>query len=573
MGLWLKIILIVGPLLLGTYVSTVKKITRKTKVIVWIVCLIICISGVSLSVKEKVEKEKESKVINYYQDLIEKQELYHKNLPQDYINEILGEKNPLLKHFFLSGLMEEKGEKAIEQFKKSLSYSKATEEVKIAANILIGDCYYRLSYLKEAEKYYKEALNISKRVKDKSGVLQERAIALCKLGIIYLDLDKPDKALEYFKETLKIDKKIGEVGRVGGASCRIGDTTILYYLYYGYEGIIATALCDIGMIYSNLDKSDKALKYLNKALEIDKLIKHEPGVAAVLFHKGITYGKLDKFDRALDCLKEALEIDIRIGDRLRIEEALSYINFIEEKRLSEENIARIEKRGAQIADYERAVIKAKDLLLARNPDKKKAKIYIAINDDEGWTVYFGEILRDKNQFKVASTYSCPSRSFEKMEAGQNIKFKSKTILQLAKAVKLTLQSIKAEFSEYNVKVFREKNGLITVYLTPKNENPNVILIGGDVKLSVSSDGTEILRTTMLHKSVLEIPFPGEDSRTFHTHVLSDLPTETDVALILLNPQFAPHLIIGQKWMSEIDANGKINFQNVEKNIKTEDFSK
>lgn len=35
MGFLFEIVLIVGPILLGTYLSTIKKVTRKSRFIVW----------------------------------------------------------------------------------------------------------------------------------------------------------------------------------------------------------------------------------------------------------------------------------------------------------------------------------------------------------------------------------------------------------------------------------------------------------------------------------------------------------------------------------------------------------
>ena len=209
MNLGLNIVLIVGPLVLGTYLSTLN-IPIIPKIIIWIICLFICFCGVYKAIKEKKEEEKEAKNKGYYHQLQERQELYARGLPIPYING-LGE-NPLLEHFFNEGQKYEeksKFKKAIEEYKKCLSHPKATEENKVAANVFIGNCYHALSGLKEAEKYYKEALKISKRVKDRSERLRGRSAALGNIGLIYQDLGKPEEALKYHKEALEIFKCIG----------------------------------------------------------------------------------------------------------------------------------------------------------------------------------------------------------------------------------------------------------------------------------------------------------------------------------------------------------------------------
>jgi hypothetical protein len=177
-----------------------------------------------------------------------------------------------------------------------------------------------------------------------------------------------------------------------------------------------------------------------------------------------------------------------------------------------EEIAKIEKRGKEIADYERSSVGITDLLLSRATD-------------------------------------------------------------------LALKNIEPEIiqsSTYNPIVIREKDGTITVYLLPVNQEPNVTLIGGDFRISISGDITKVLNKEKLHNAILKVPLelkPGQEpAGAFHTHVMNDLPTETDVALILLNPKLAPHYIAGPKLMSRIDADGKITIMGrTEEILKNKEF--
>ncbi|GAH47290.1 unnamed protein product [marine sediment metagenome] len=206
MNLWLNIVLIVGPLLLGTYLSTVQEITGSVKMAVWIVCLFICISGVYRVIRERDRENKE----RYYHQLQQRQELYSRGLSTSYING-LGE-NPVLQYSFNMGQRYQKESKyneAIEEYEKCLFHPEATKENKVAANILIGNCYYGSSKLKEAEKRYKKALSVSKRVKDKTEKLQGKVVALGNTGLVYRNLGNPSKALNYYKEALRIFKHIG----------------------------------------------------------------------------------------------------------------------------------------------------------------------------------------------------------------------------------------------------------------------------------------------------------------------------------------------------------------------------
>jgi tetratricopeptide (TPR) repeat protein len=212
MDLWLKFVWIIGPLILATYLSTRENITRRVKIIVWAICVAICISGASLLVKEKVEKGKETEITQFYRNLLERQELHTKGLPIPYIDG-LGE-HPLLKHSFNEGQKygkEFKFKEAIKEYKKCLSHPYATEENKVAANIIIGNCYYRLAKLKEAERHYKEALHTSKKVKEKNERLQGKASAYNNMGLVYQDRGEWDKALEFYQKSLKTKEQVGDI--------------------------------------------------------------------------------------------------------------------------------------------------------------------------------------------------------------------------------------------------------------------------------------------------------------------------------------------------------------------------
>lgn len=249
MGSLFEIVLIVGPIILGTYLSTIKKIKRKNKIIVWVICLVISLVGVYGVISEKHKEEEAQYSSNYYQNLLERQELYRRGFPQEYING-LGE-NPLLKHPFKEGrkyVKENRFDKAISEFKKCLKHSKATSANKAAAHILVGNCYYNLSKLKEAEKHYKDALKSANDVEDKEERLRGRGAAFGNMGLIYKTKGDLDKALEYFQKALKIDQEIG------------------------YQQGQASDLGNIGIVYYKRGKRDEALKYLNESLTIFKRI-------------------------------------------------------------------------------------------------------------------------------------------------------------------------------------------------------------------------------------------------------------------------------------------------------------
>ncbi|GAH26726.1 unnamed protein product, partial [marine sediment metagenome] len=98
----------------------------------------------------------------------ERQELFNRNLPETLTDAL--ERTPLLKKSFRSGQKYEKEykfEEAIKVYEKRLHDLSIPEEDKIGFNILIGNCYYFLSKLNQAEKHFKESLNILKKSENK----------------------------------------------------------------------------------------------------------------------------------------------------------------------------------------------------------------------------------------------------------------------------------------------------------------------------------------------------------------------------------------------------------------------
>ncbi len=205
----LDIIFTGGAFFFKMYLVILKLITGRAKITVWIIDLLICSGGVLYRTIEKTRQKKEKiKKPKYPFQLQERQELYNRYFLIPYINDLEG--NPLLKHFFNEGQRLEKESKfkeAIEEFRKCLAHPGATEENKVTANILIGNCYSMLNMLEQAEKYYKEALNISKILKDKSKNLQGKSAVFDNIGSVYYSLGKLNEALKCLKKALEINKK------------------------------------------------------------------------------------------------------------------------------------------------------------------------------------------------------------------------------------------------------------------------------------------------------------------------------------------------------------------------------
>lgn len=80
------------------------------------------------------------------------------------------------------------------------------------------------------------------------------------------------------------------------------------------------------------------------------------------------------------------------------------------------------------------------------------------------------------------------------------------------------------------------SGQLYVYVLPAQTVAEVYPLGGDVRYLVSADGTNILETRQLHKSILEgnhsLPSGSKPTLGHHTHVLTDILEDTDVFHVL-----------------------------------------
>ena len=154
-------------------------------------------------------------------------------------------------------------------------------------SLIAGNCNHIMGDLSRAKSFYEETIRISER-KDlqalyKNDIIQSKSDALGNIGLIYSNRGDLDKALKYHQDSLKIDKKIGD---------RQGE---------------ANQLGNIGLIYSDKGDLDKALKYHRAALKIDKEIGYRLGEGSHLGNIALIYrakGDLDKALKVSSCCSQ-----------------------------------------------------------------------------------------------------------------------------------------------------------------------------------------------------------------------------------------------------------------------------
>jgi tetratricopeptide (TPR) repeat protein len=320
----------VAPIIFAAFVFKLKNISMEMKIGLWIICALIIIFDLYLIIKDRKTKEEKSKREELYNRLNERQELFNRNLPNTLIDTL--KKNPLLVDSFQIGQRYEKEykfEKAIKVYEKCLHDLSISEEDKVGFNILIGNCYYFLSKLNQAEKHFKESLNVLKGAENKITKLPAKSTALGNIGNIYHHLGKPDEALKHYQQALEINRKLGyeqgtahnlnnmgtlynELGKYDKA-LKCQEEALEISRKFKDEQAIANSLTNIGIIYTDSGKPEEALKLFQKALEINKKNKYQEGIANIFNNIGLAHSKSKETDQALNYYQKALKINKEIG--------------------------------------------------------------------------------------------------------------------------------------------------------------------------------------------------------------------------------------------------------------------
>jgi len=330
--LFINIIIIILSTFLFIYLSLLtieRKKGTKILIIVILAGLILVGSEVFILIKNRNEELKSAKKIEETYQLAQRGEASRLGLPQSYIDSL--QKDPLLKHSFNVGQKYEKEykfEEAISEYKKCLEHPNATAIDKTSAHFLIGNCYYFLGKLKEAEDEYNKSLKTLKNIKDNTDRLMGNSAIQIDISNIYMRLGQPKKALGFCEKALKNYREIGfkqgeaiTLGNIGNVYIQLGQPkealgyqqqALEIFREMGFQQGEAITKGNMGVIYRLLDQPQEALGYYMDALEIYRKIDYEiyysQGVAINLFNIGSTYLRLGQPQEALVYFQEALEI-------------------------------------------------------------------------------------------------------------------------------------------------------------------------------------------------------------------------------------------------------------------------
>lgn len=255
----------------------------------------------------------------------------------------------------------------------------------------------------------------------------------------------------------------------------------------------------------------------------------------------------------------------------------------QDDRPSDESLRALQDRGRMIALYLDAVDRGAERWKRQGSEAKPPDRTVVIPDRDGWRVLF---LKDLTKDPVPAgpktgmvLLAETSFSPDAREVGDL------HVMLPPHAATATAQSYARSLGEaetavlsrpdagrpFEDAVIREKDGTFTVYLlshheeegekTPQEAQPGSVRFGRDFSIRVAASGRQVLSIEPLHAGATAVPLAPRPAGqpTLHTHDKGDLPTPTDVALVLRNRSLAPHLVLTPRSMFRIDAEGELTW--------------
>ncbi len=244
---------------------------------------------------------------------------------------------------------------------------------------------------------------------------------------------------------------------------------------------------------------------------------------------------------------------------------LAAVSFAAKKKAEADPIMPdVTARGRALYEYDQASWHATDAVKAMHPPDQLVGRYLALKSDKGWTVVFGHLNEQRDRFLIGyeATQGATLQDFtvKKLDPPRE---DTAFYLAAAKAFDTARHDFQGEKRPYNIAVLPSPSDQLYVYVIPAQTKTGIYPLGGDVRYLVTPDGEAIAEKRQLHKGILEIPpssIPKGSTPAggVHTHVLSEVPEDTDVFHVLTRQPPQPEFIgTPNKKFYEISVDGTI----------------
>jgi len=222
-------------------------------------------------------------------------------------------------------------------------------------------------------------------------------------------------------------------------------------------------------------------------------------------------------------------------------------------------LAAITARGRMLQEYDVAAWHASDAVVALKPDESLAPVYIAKKIASGWEVAFGRLNEGRDGFLIVyrASQGASATEFTVKKTDPPVEDKG-FYLAAAKAIETASRDFGKPSRPYNTYVLPSENDQLYVYLLPAQTVNGIYPLGGDVRYTIAADGGSILEKRQMHKSILEPNIGQNLAASYHTHILSNLPEDSDVFHVLTRKPSIPEIVGGaDKHVYEVQTDGSI----------------
>ena len=222
-------------------------------------------------------------------------------------------------------------------------------------------------------------------------------------------------------------------------------------------------------------------------------------------------------------------------------------------------LAAVTERGRALYAYDQAAWHGTDAFFELKPNTEGLTHYFCTKSPSGWLVTFPKWNQTHDHLLVV--YEAVESEPGKYQARAYDPPREATTDQTA--IEQALELVFADFPRpsrpYNSAILAADGGNLYIYLYPGQTKTTVWPIGGDVRYTVSADGKQILERRQLHKTILDMEFDPKLKIVggTHSHVLSDVPEDTDVLYVLNRRPSIPEYIGAGKRVFDIETDGSI----------------
>ncbi|MGB8259081.1 MAG: hypothetical protein WCE75_01965 [Terracidiphilus sp.] len=226
-------------------------------------------------------------------------------------------------------------------------------------------------------------------------------------------------------------------------------------------------------------------------------------------------------------------------------------------------LAGVTERGRALYAYDQAAWHGTDAFLDLHPSREGLARYVCVKTLKGWKVVFPKWDTLHAQLLVA--YEASDEQTPGHFTARRFDPPIEPIEDLA-GMERALEAAIADFGSsdrpYNTAILPAPGGDLYVYLYPGQTRDDVWPIGGDLRYTFSPDGKQILDKRQLHKTILDMRFDPKLQIVAgtHSHILSDVPEDTDVLYVLTRKPSIPEYIAAGKRIFVVETDGSIRLE-------------